>query len=207
LDVEKTLVAEAAAGSGAAFDELVRRSHARIYNLTRVLTGGDADAEDLVQDTFIRAFRALPRFRGESSFRTWLHRIAVNVIRSHMVRRSRTIETAAVRDSGKDSDSLFEQVPSEEDLEAAVTRRQIIDRALATLAEDVRLLITLRDVEGLEYQEIAAVTGLPIGTVESRIFRARQRLRPLLESLIVGPRAGQGVRNARRGLQRHAAHV
>jgi RNA polymerase sigma-70 factor (ECF subfamily) len=158
-----------------------------MFTLTRVLTGGDADAEDLVQDTFVRAFRALPRFRGESSFRTWLHRIAVNVIRSHMVRRGRRLETAAVRDSGEDSHSLFERVPSEEDLEATVTRRQMIDRALATLSDDVRLLVTLRDVQGLEYQEIAAITGLPIGTVESRIFRARQRLRPLLAPLMSQP--------------------
>lgn len=155
-----------------------------MYALARVLTGGDADAEDLVQETFVRAFRAISRFRRESSFRTWLHRIAVNVVKSHVARRGRRVETSALREDGEHVESLLDRMPSDEDLETAVVRRQSIDRALGTLSDEVRLLITLRDVQGLEYHEIATVTGLPIGTVESRVFRARQRLRPMLEPLL-----------------------
>jgi RNA polymerase sigma-70 factor (ECF subfamily) len=181
VDVDRALVAEATAGSREAFDELVARYRVRIYTLVRIQTGGDADAEDLVQETFVRAYRAIGRFRGDSAFRTWLYRIAVNVIKSHAVRRGRTaIAPAGERGDGQ----TLERLPSAENLEEDVARRELIDRALATLPEDMRVVIVLRDVQGLDYREIADVTGLPLGTVESRLFRARQRLRPLLEPLV-----------------------
>jgi RNA polymerase sigma-70 factor, ECF subfamily len=186
VDVDDTLVAEAARGDRDAFNELVSRHHAKMYQLARIMTRGDREAEDLVQETFVRAFRAVGRFRGDSTFRTWLHRIAVNVIKSHVVRRGRL--RAAEDDDGM-SEQLVERLASREDLENTVVRRQTIDRALATLPESERMLIVLRDVQGLEYREIASITGLPMGTVESRIFRGRQRLRPLLESLMLLRRA------------------
>jgi RNA polymerase sigma-70 factor (ECF subfamily) len=192
LDPERILVASAAAGSRDAFDELVVRHQMRIYKLARMLTGGDADAEDLVQETFVRAFRGIGRFRGESSFNTWLHRIALNVIKSYLSRRSRQVQIAP-SPPGDESDALVDRVPSNEDLETATVQRDAIDRALATLPEELRLLVTLRDVQGLEYHEIATLVGLPIGTVESRVFRARQRLRPLLEPLIRLSSAGRFV--------------
>jgi RNA polymerase sigma-70 factor (ECF subfamily) len=185
VDPDRPLVLEAAAGSREAFDELVRRHQSRIYTLARILTGGDPDAQDLVQETFVRAFRAITRFRGDSAFGTWLHRIAVNEIKSHVTRRGRQTPTVSLPNQEGQNESPTDQVASTEDLEASLAARQIIDRALASLPDDLRLLITLRDVQGLEYHEIAAVTGLPIGTVESRVFRARQRLRPLLEPLRV----------------------
>jgi RNA polymerase sigma factor (sigma-70 family) len=106
------------------------------------------------------------------------------VIRSHVGRRARRFEVLPPHTSSGESESLTERLDSGEDLEATISCRQLIDRALATLSEEVRLLVTLRDVHGLEYHEIASVTGLPIGTVESRVFRARQRLRPLLQPLV-----------------------
>jgi RNA polymerase sigma-70 factor, ECF subfamily len=184
LDPDRTLVDQAAAGSRDAFDELVRRYHGRIYTLARVMTNGDAEAEDLVQEAFVRAFRGISRFRGESAFGTWMHRIAVNVIKSHLVQRSRRSAAAPLQERSDGGESLMEACASGEDLETAVVRRQAIDRALAELPVEQRLLVVLRDVQGLEYHEIAALTELPIGTVESRIFRARQRLRPMLESLM-----------------------
>jgi RNA polymerase sigma factor (sigma-70 family) len=99
----------------------------------------------------------------------------VNVVRSHAARRN----TRADHD-----DEAIGRVPAHGDLESAVVRRRMIDQALARLPPDLRLLITLRDVQGLEYREIAVITGLPIGTVESRIFRGRRRLRPMLEPLL-----------------------
>lgn len=183
MDVDEALVAEAAKGNRDAFDELVKRYQFRIYQLARILTGGDSEADDLVQETFVRTFRAIGRFRGDSTFKTWLHRIAVNVIKSHIARRGRRMETGLFRDDGEGGESLVDHVSSHEDLEATIVRRQLIDRALASLPDEIRLLITLRDVQGLEYHEIATITGLPMGTVESRIFRARRRLRPMLEPL------------------------
>lgn len=186
MDVDETLVAQAARGNRDAFDELVRRYQPRMFQLVRVLTRGDTEAEDLVQDTFVRAYRAVGQFRGDSTFRTWLHRIAVNVVRSHAVRRnSRVGRQALERDEGDDDESAIDRLATDDDLEDAVVRRQMIDQALARLPPDLRLLITLRDVQGLEYREIAVITGLPIGTVESRIFRGRRRLRPMLEPLLV----------------------
>ncbi|MPZ16310.1 MAG: sigma-70 family RNA polymerase sigma factor [Luteitalea sp.] len=197
MDADRTLVAEAAAGSREAFDELVRRYQARIYGLARTLTGGDPDAEDLVQETFVRAFRAVGDFRCESSFHTWLYRIAVNVMKSHLERRRR-LDSVTARPAGETFKSATEQLPSVEDLEATVARRQAIDRALASLPEELRIVITLRDVQGLEYREIATITHLPMGTVESRLFRARQRLRPLLEPLLGSASGGRGPSAKRR---------
>lgn len=184
MDADEALVAEAAKGNRDAFDDLVTRYRTKMYQLARILTGGDGDAEDLVQETFVRAFRSMSRFRGDSTFRTWLHRIAVNVIRSHMAHRRRRMENRVPRRDVDDADDGMEDVASREDLETAIVRRQTIDKALASLPDDMRLLITLRDVQGLEYREIATITGLPMGTVESRIFRGRRRLRPLLAPLL-----------------------
>lgn len=183
MDADRTLVQEAAAGSREAFDELVKRHQGSIFNLTRVLTHGDADAEDLVQETFVRAFRAIARFRGESAFRTWLSRIAVNVVRNHLDRRGRRPITIDAEADEHDP-GLLEALAAGDDLETTIGRRQAIDRALAALPEALRTVITLRDVQGLEYHEIATVMKVPMGTVESRVFRARRRLRPMLEPLM-----------------------
>src|SRR5262245_25160110 len=103
-----------------------------MFQLVRILTGGDEESEDLVQDTFVRAYRALTQFRGDSTFRTWLHRIAVNVVRSHVARRNTRRERAPmVPDRG--DDAVIGQVASLEDLENAVVRRRMIDQALAQL--------------------------------------------------------------------------
>ena len=178
-------------GDRDAFDALVLRYQSRIYRLARILAGGDwRDAEDLTQETFIRAYRAMGRFRHDSTFRTWLHRIALNVIWSHVSRRRQRAPHVEL-ESGRDDHGGVSHEPatSPDDLEASLIKRQAIDRALATLSTEARLAITLRDIQGLEYQEIATITGVPIGTVESRIFRARRRLRPLLEPLRTGPRS------------------
>ena len=181
------MVDASTAGNGDAFHDLVRRYEARMFNFMRASTGGDVESEDLAQEVFIRAFRALNRFRGDSSFRTWLYAIAANVVRTHLARRSRwqTVRTFwAGGEGSEDMNRVAELEAPGEDAERALVRRDAIDRALATLTPDQRLVITLRDVEGLDYREIAAALGVPIGTVESRLFRARQRLRPLLEPLV-----------------------
>lgn len=181
MDPDQTLVTQAAAGSREAFDDLVRRYRRRVYNLVRALTGGDSEAEDLVQDTFVRAYRAIGGFRGDSAFGSWLYRIAVNVVHTHVARRR--VRDAAFVATTRDSE-LADEVPDGDDMEEALLRRQAIDLALATLPEELRVLIVLRDVNGLKYEEIVKIVKTPRGTVESRLFRARQRLRPMLETLI-----------------------
>jgi len=181
------LAVRAARGDRDAFDELVRRYQVRIFRLARILTRGDRrDAEDLAQETFIRAYRAVGRFRHDATFQTWLHRIALNVIWS-------TDLPLTAGEGEPDGRPMGRGISSGDDVEAALIRREAIDRALGTLSTEARLAITLRDIQGLDYQEIATIMGVPIGTVESRIFRARRRLRPLLEPLLHMARQREGI--------------
>lgn len=188
MDADRELVEQAAAGSRDAFDELVRRHQASIVSLARALTHGSADAEDIAQEVFVRVWRSLRGFRGESLFRTWLHRVAVNVINSHhgrMARLRRVMQfssSSASSESGAESDPI-DRAADSVDVENDVVMRDAIDKALGSLPEELRVAVTLRDVQGLDYREIATVLGVPIGTVESRIFRGRQRLQPLLQPL------------------------
>jgi RNA polymerase sigma-70 factor (ECF subfamily) len=181
VDEDRALVEAAAAGDRDAFDALVRRHHVSIVNLAAALTGGGPDAEDLAQEVFVRVWRGLGRFRGDSSFRTWLHRVALNVIKSHFGRTARLRRLFQAPHGGSPDPADAAADPS--DLERDMLRRDAIDRALGALPDDLRIAVTLRDVQGLEYREIAELTGVPVGTVESRIFRARQRLKPALASL------------------------
>jgi RNA polymerase sigma-70 factor, ECF subfamily len=180
---DSTLVAHASAGDRDAFDELVRRYRRRVHALVRALTAGDNDAEDLVQDIFVRAYRAISGFRGDSAFQSWLYRIAVNAVHSHLGRR-RARDAAIV--STAPAHASMDDVPSHGDLEQRVLRRQTIERALADLPDDLRVLVVLRDVHGLKYDEIARIVKVPRGTVESRLFRARRRLRLTLGPLMGG---------------------
>jgi RNA polymerase sigma-70 factor (ECF subfamily) len=171
-------------GDRVAFETLVLRHQSRINRVVRLLAGSDwPDAEDLTQDTFIRAYRAIAQFRGDSTFRTWLHRIALNVIWSHRARRRNGARLVALEPTSETERHIAATATPGDDPEAALIRRQAIDHALATLSAEARVVVILRDIQGLGYHEIATITGVPIGTVESRLFRARRRLRPLLDPL------------------------
>ena len=185
MDPDAALVEAAASGSREAFDELVRRHQAAIVTLARALTAGRGDAEDLAQEVFVRAWRSLRGFRGDSAFRTWLHRVAINVVRTSQTRRSRLMRIFVTAGETRDEAApSMEVADDQEAVDDALARRQIVERALATLPDDLRLAVTLRDLQGLDYKEIAAALRVPLGTVESRIFRARQRLKPLLAPLL-----------------------
>ena len=185
IDPDRAAVEDARAGDGGAFEVLVLRHQARIVNYASAIVHDAGAAEDVAQETFVRAWRGLARFRGESAFKTWLYRIATTVARTHLDRRGRQ---ARIGDRSLDDETEPLQagdVPSPApDAETSLVRREAIDRALAELPEELRVALVLRDVEGLDYKEIAGVTGAPIGTVESRIFRARRRLRTLLRPLV-----------------------
>jgi RNA polymerase sigma-70 factor (ECF subfamily) len=182
-DPDQALVDLAAGGDIEAFEHLVRRHQSTIFNLIRSLVGPRNDIEDLAQEVFIRAYRFLATFRGETSFRSWLCRIAVNVTRSYHARRLQ--RRAVWIDGGEGTEtSPVDRAADATSFEETLIVRNAVLRALAALPETLREVVVLRDVQGFAYDEIASVLGIPLGTVESRIFRARQRLRPLLGDLL-----------------------
>ena len=179
-DPDRPLVARAAAGDRDAFTGLVERYQSRIYNLAITLGVRREDAEDVAQDVFVRVYRGIGRFRGDSRFRTWLFQVTINAVRSHLAALSPDRRPVP----GRDDDGPAAEPAVDDPFDRRVADRQAIDRALATLPDDWREAVTLRDVEGLSYREIAELTGAPLGTVESRIFRARQQLRTELTALL-----------------------
>ena len=180
MDPDRELVEQAQAGSEDAFADLVRRYQVRVFNLARVSTRNDADADDLAQEIFIRVYRGLRSFRGDSAFRTWLYRIAVNVTRTHAGRPSLLGWFRRVEPEDAGGVDPLEALPGRDAVEDSVGYREAIDHALGRLSTDLRMAVTLRDIDGLEYREIADVLSVPIGTVMSRISRGREKLRPIL---------------------------
>lgn len=195
VDVDALLVERVQRGDQRAFEMLVVKYERRIQRLIARMVRDVDLVEDIAQETFIRAYRALPNFRGESAFYTWLYRIAVNTAKKALIglRRDPLVTESSRAGSGEDDDSDTSRVENElttgETPESLMASRQIastVNAAIEALSEDLRQAITLREIEGLSYEEIAEVMGCPIGTVRSRIFRARdaiaQRLRPLLDT-------------------------
>lgn len=185
---DQTLVARAQQGDKRAFDLLVLKYQQKVANLISRYIRDPSEVLNINQKTFLKAYRALPGFRGESAFYTWLYRIAVNTVKNHLVAQGRRppgddveAEVAEQMDMGA---RLRESGTPERHLlsdEIAAT----VQRALDDLPDDLRTAIVLRELEGMSYEEIATAMECPIGTVRSRIFRAREaidkRLRPLLE--------------------------
>ena len=183
-DPDRGDVEAARTGDAGAFETLVVRYHVRIVSYAAAIVRDAGMAEDVAQETFVRAWTGLPNFRGESAFKTWLYRIASNAARTHLERSGRQARVGSESLDDEEASLRADEVPSgATDVEKILVTREAIDSALARLPEDWRLAVVLRDVEGLDYKEIADVTGAPMGTVESRIFRARRRLRALLQSV------------------------
>lgn len=165
------------AGDLDAFGALVNRHQHRLVGFVRLMMSSAPDrdaAEDVAQEAFLRAYRSLGQFRGQSTFRTWLYQIATNVARTQSARRRDRKETQEPEGSHE------RERPSSEDVEGRVIAHDQLRRALKELPDDWREALVLRDIEGLEYREIADVLGIPMGTVESRIFRGRKRLKAAL---------------------------
>ncbi|WP_419927410.1 RNA polymerase sigma factor [Candidatus Poriferisocius sp.] len=165
-------------GDRDAFNELVRSTYRDIYALAYRLTGNPDDAGDVVQDAYVRAYRAIRRFRGDSSFSTWMYRITSNCASTHLSRRFRQ-RTEELSDEVPIVDSRPEQDPSLR-AEAAVLRNHI-DRAIRTLPDRLRQVVVLRDLHDLSHSEIAAELGITTSAAKVRLHRARQRLRTVLQ--------------------------
>ena len=186
-DTDKELVKRVQKGDVAAFDLLFARYQSRILNLISRYVRDADEVQDVAQEAFIKAYRALPRFRGDSAFYTWMYRIAINTAKNHLVARSRRPPGTDVDIDDADFREDAQVLRESEDPESAMSRDQLRDtihRALGELPDDLRSALTLREFEGLSYEQIAQILECPVGTVRSRIFRARefldQRIQPLL---------------------------
>jgi RNA polymerase sigma-70 factor (ECF subfamily) len=192
-DADALLVARVKLGDVRAFEMLVVKYQRRVERLIGRMVR-DADlVQDIAQETFIRAYRALPNFRGEAAFYTWLYRIAVNTAKKALgdMKRDLLVSEHSLKPSedGEDSSRVENELTDGETPDAILASKEIaaaVNAAIEALSEDLRQAITLREIEGLSYEEIAELMDCPIGTVRSRIFRAREaiatRLRPLLDT-------------------------
>lgn len=184
---DRELVARVQRGDKRAFDLLVSKYQQRIVKLVSRYVKDHSDALDVAQEAFIKAYRALPNFRGDSAFYTWLYRIAINTAKNHLVTLSRRpveVDLGDGDDGKPDIENLQSDVDTPESLLLTEEIKRTVANAIEALPEDLKMAITLRELEGLTYEEIAAAMSCPIGTVRSRIFRAREaidkRLQPLL---------------------------
>ncbi len=187
-EADQILIDRVKRGDKKAFDALVLKYQARILNLTSRFVRDQSDAFDITQEAFLKAYRALPKFRSESTFYTWLYRIAVNTAKNYLAVQSRRSADVTLdfmeMEQIEQNNSLKEQATPERLLLTSELQQTIIS-AIDELPVDLRSAITLREIDGLSYEEIASVMECPVGTVRSRIFRAREsidkRLKPLLD--------------------------
>ena len=189
-EVDQQLVERAQRGDKQAFGLLVSKYQRKLARLLSRLIRDPFEVEDVAQEAFIKAYRALPSFRGESAFYTWLYRIGINTAKNYLVSQGRRAPTTTEFDS--EEAETFEEGDQLRDIntpERMLQSKQIgetVNSAMEALPEELRTAIVLREIEGLSYEEIASIMECPIGTVRSRIFRAREaiadKLRPLLDT-------------------------
>ena len=193
-DTDLLLVQRAQQGDTRAFEMLVIKYQRRLERLIARMVRDVDLVQDIAQESFIRAYRALPQFRGDSAFYTWLYRIAVNTAKKALVdlKRDPLVTESALAGANDDDDETYRggrelsDGSTPESLLASKEIAETVNAAIEALSDDLRQAITLREIEGLSYEEIAELMNCPIGTVRSRIFRAREaiatRLRPLLDT-------------------------
>ncbi len=186
LPEDRVLIERSRSGDREAFDELVRRYEKQAYNLAYRLTGNYDDASDVVVEAFVRAYQGLHTFRGDAHFATWLYRVVLNTFYDTRKRAKGAQYTISLEEQMElDGDTLTRQIedtaPGPEELVEQQEREQVLQRAIAQLPPERRVLIVLYHFESLSYEEIAQVLKLPVGTVKSRLNRARLALREILE--------------------------
>ena len=188
IDVDQQLVERVQNGDKQAFDMLVLKYQSRVMSLVQRLIRDHHEAQDIVQEAFIKAYRALPRFRGDSAFYTWLYRIAVNTAKNHLASKGRRpaiegveLEEAEIVGIPKLQDN---ETPEHQLLRDEL--QQVVFGAINNLPDDLKTAITLREFDGLSYEEIAHIMDCPVGTVRSRIFRAREAIDKQITALRAG---------------------
>jgi RNA polymerase sigma-70 factor, ECF subfamily len=189
-ELDQILVVRAQQGDKKAFGMLVEKYHRKLGRLLGRMIRDQAEVEDVVQESFIKAYRALPNFRGDSAFYTWLYRIGINTAKNYLVsmgRRPQVMQEVEI-DDVENFEGGYEMRTTDTPETALMTKQiaQTVNDTVAALPEELRTAITLRELEGLSYEEIATLMHCPIGTVRSRIFRAREtiseKLKPLLDA-------------------------
>ena len=189
-NIDQLLVDRAQHGDKKAFELLVVKYQRKLMRLISRLIRDQAEAEDVVQEAFIKAYRALPQFRGDSAFYTWLYRIGINTAKNYLVTQGRRAPTSTEADVEEaetfDDGDQLRDINTPESMLATKQIAETVNLAMEALPEELRIAITLREIEGLSYEDIAEAMHCPIGTVRSRIFRAREaiaeKLRPLLDT-------------------------
>ncbi|PKQ72998.1 RNA polymerase sigma factor RpoE [Aeromonas sobria] len=187
--LDEQLVERVQRGDKAAFNLLVKKYQHKVVNLVAKYVNNPGDVPDVAQEAFIKAYRALPTFRGESAFYTWLYRIAVNTAKNYLTSQGRRPPSSDVEADDAESyggGEALQEVATPENLALTDEIQRTVFAAIEALPEDLRTAITLRELEGLSYEEIAEIMDCPVGTVRSRIFRARdaidKKLKPLIEN-------------------------
>jgi RNA polymerase sigma-70 factor (ECF subfamily) len=186
-NIDQLLVDRAQHGDKKAFELLVVKYQRKLMRLISRLIRDQAEAEDVVQEAFIKAYRALPQFRGDSAFYTWLYRIGINTAKNYLVTQGRRAPTSTEEEAETfDDGDQLRDINTPESMLATKQIAETVNLAMEVLPEELRTAITLREIEGLSYEDIAEAMHCPIGTVRSRIFRAREaiaeKLRPLLDT-------------------------
>ncbi len=178
-ETDQQLVARVQQGDSRAFDMLVLKYQHKILGLISRYVHDADEVQDVAQEAFIKAYKALPRFRGDSQFYTWLYRIAVNTAKNHLVSRSRRppgsdveVEDAEYFEGG----SALRDIESPENALFGAELKAVVEDAISDLPDDLRAAVTLREFDGLSYEDIAEIMDCPVGTVRSRIFRAREAI-------------------------------
>ena len=189
-EIDQKLVEKSQKGDKQAFGVLVEKYHKKLYRLLSRMVRDQSEIEDIVQDSFIKAYRAINNFRGDSAFYTWLYRIGVNTAKNHLMslgRRPKAMNEVEIEDIeifDEASDSRSYETPESSMMTKEIA--QTVNETIEHLPEELRSAITLREMDGLSYEEIAEIMDCPIGTVRSRIFRAREsiaeKLKPLIET-------------------------
>ncbi|MBW7899978.1 MAG: RNA polymerase sigma factor RpoE [Rhodocyclaceae bacterium] len=188
-EIDQVLVERAQRGDKRAFEQLVQKYQRKLARLLSRFIRDPAEVEDVAQEAFIKAYRALPSFRGDSAFYTWLYRIGTNTAKNFLVAQGRRAPTSTSFDSEEaetfDDGDLLRDINTPESVLHSKQIGETVDAAMEALPEELRTAIVLREIEGLSYEEISRIMDCPIGTVRSRIFRAREavaaKLRPLLD--------------------------
>lgn len=188
-DEDLLIVQRVQAGDKLAFNLLVSKYHRRVSRLLTRMVRNQEDIEDVVQETFIKAYRAIGNFRGDSAFYTWIYRIAINTAKNLLVTQGRRPSTLKESNEGDgetfEDNAALSNIDTPESLYQTKQIGEAVNEAMSALPEELRAAIVMREIDGLSYEEIAEAMNCPIGTVRSRIFRAREaiavKIKPLLE--------------------------